>query len=242
MKFCYYALSLLLVLLFSNVLLAEDQVDNNNNEIKFGIMAPLTGDYASAGLDIQRGADIAVSELKESDINVKLILENACLPAEGVSSIKKLITSDKIDALVSNYCLITLNAILPIVNEYKLITFQNSVSPLELFKQTSYMYATWPAIEEEVQSMINSFSKEELERPAILYLESPWGIAYQKAFEKQLKDKNINLVLSRSQGFGFHDFRTEVAKLKSANTSVVFVGHTGSNLISFFKTIYLYLL
>jgi branched-chain amino acid transport system substrate-binding protein len=114
--------------------------ENQNEEIRLGIMAPLTGDYATAGLDIQRGAEIAASELRENNFNIKLIFENACLPAEGVSAVKKLLSSDKIDALASNYCLITLNAILPIVNENKLVTFQNSVSPLELINQSPYMY------------------------------------------------------------------------------------------------------
>ena len=97
------------------------------------------------------------------------------------------------------------------------------------------LYTTWPSIEEEVESMLSTLEDSQLERPAVLYQESPWGFAYQKAFESQLKNKNKNVVLSRPQGFGFHDFRSEVTRLKSVKPSMVLVAHTGATIVSFLK-------
>ena len=191
---------------------AADDIESPK-PLRLGVMAPLTGDYASAGEEIRRGVELASEVLAEQGTKIKVTFEDACLPAQGVAALKKLIEVDKIQAVASNYCVITLNAILPIVNKNKVIVFQNSVSPAKLFSQSENFYTTWPAIEEEVSAIVADLSDEEVARAAVLYLESPWGITYAEAFRSEIKKRKGTIVVDLSQGFGSHDFRAEVARL-----------------------------
>lgn len=55
---------------------------------KIGVMAPLTGDYASAGEEIKRGIELAQETASKRGINVVTTFEDACLPAQGVGALK----------------------------------------------------------------------------------------------------------------------------------------------------------
>ncbi len=215
---------------FSNLSAEADE-----KEIRIGVMASFTGDYASAGDEIRRGISIAEKQLKDSGIPVTVIYEDACLPAQGVTSVKKLIEQDRIHALVSNYCLISLNAISPIITEYRLPTLQNSVTPESMVNASPLIYSTWPSIEDEVRAITGQFNEEDFNRVAIFFLESPWGITYADAIKTELKARGKAPVLEASQGFGRHDFKAETAKLKSAKASKILLAHTGANLVSFLK-------
>lgn len=124
-----------------------------NAEIRIGVMAPLTGDYAFAGEEITRGITLAQEQLRTEDISVKISFENACLPAQGVSALRKMIDQDKIEAIAANYCVITLQAIRPIIEKQKLITFQNSSVPADLIGSSPFIFSTWPTIEQEVEAI-----------------------------------------------------------------------------------------
>jgi len=49
-------------------ILIEDSHAHPSEEIRIGVMAPLTGDYASAGEEITRGITLAQEQLRTEDI------------------------------------------------------------------------------------------------------------------------------------------------------------------------------
>jgi ABC-type branched-subunit amino acid transport system substrate-binding protein len=104
-------------------------IADDTTDIRIGVTAPLTGDYGSAGQEIQRGIELATERLRGEQIGVKVTFEDACLPAPAVSALKKMMERDRIEALVANYCVIALNALRPIVDKQGLLTFQNSSAP-----------------------------------------------------------------------------------------------------------------
>lgn len=201
--------------------------------LRIGVMAPLTGDYASAGEEIQRGVSLAREQLLAEEISVNIVFENACLPAQGVAALRKMIDNDKIEAIASNYCVITLNAIQPIINKLKLITFQNSSVSRALVESSPYTYSTWPSIEQEVEAIVEAAGDSSLQRAGLIYLESPWGIGYADAFRRALSRRGIKPVVDLSQGFDVHDFRSAITRLTRSST--ILVAHTGAVMASFLK-------
>jgi ABC-type branched-subunit amino acid transport system substrate-binding protein len=75
----------LVVLSFCNISLAYADNDKSVRQLKIAVLASLTGDYAHAGEQISRGAQLAIEDLEKENIKVKLFTEDACLPAAGVS-------------------------------------------------------------------------------------------------------------------------------------------------------------
>ncbi|HEY4524594.1 MAG TPA: ABC transporter substrate-binding protein [Candidatus Paceibacterota bacterium] len=72
--------------------------------IKIGMIAGLTGQYAAIGENYVKGAQLAVDELEQKDpnFNISLIIENDDFdPKKSLSAYEKLISIDKINALIS---------------------------------------------------------------------------------------------------------------------------------------------
>ena len=216
-------------------ILVEDSHAQPTEEIRIGVMAPLTGDYASAGEEITRGITLAQEQLRNEDISVKISFENACLPAQGVSALRKMIDQDKIEAIASNYCVITLNAIRPIIEKQKLITFQNSSVPADLIGSSPFIFSTWPTIEQEVEAIARSAGDSALRRSGLIFLESPWGIGYADAFRKTLTKRGLTPTIDSSQAFDVHDFRSEVTRLQATKSTTILAAHTGAVMVSFLK-------
>lgn len=206
-----------------------------SQELRLGVMAPLTGDYASAGEEIARGITLAQEQLRTEDISVKISFENACLPAQGVSALRKMIDQDEIEALASNYCVITLNAIRPIIEKQGLITFQNSSVPAELIGSSPFIFSTWPTIEQEVTAIARAAGDPTLRRSGLIFLESPWGIGYADAFRNTLAKRGFTPAIDSSQAFDVHDFRTEVTRLQATKSTAILAAHTGAVMVSFLK-------
>ena len=102
-----------------------------------------------------------------------------------------MLDNDKIEALVSNYCVITLNAIFPIIEKNSIITFQNSSVTEKLITASPFTYSTWPSIEQEVDAIVAAAGEESVKRSGLIYLESPWGTGYAEAFRHALLNRGI---------------------------------------------------
>ncbi|MCF7864892.1 MAG: ABC transporter substrate-binding protein [Candidatus Pacebacteria bacterium] len=81
-------------------------ITNQNKESKvvtLGLMLPLSGDYAVAGQNYQKGVELALNQYKKQFPNktIKLVVEDDGFDVKkGVSAYKKLINYDHIDALM----------------------------------------------------------------------------------------------------------------------------------------------
>jgi branched-chain amino acid transport system substrate-binding protein len=76
---------------------------NNSNSIKLGLMLPLTGDYAAAGQNMQKGMTVALEQYKKDHPNVRIttvIEDDAYDATKGVTAYKKLADLDKVDAIL----------------------------------------------------------------------------------------------------------------------------------------------
>ena len=79
-------------------------------EVKIGILLPLTGSQAFYGKEAKNGIDLAFQEMKDSDIKIKLIVEDTqSTPLEAAKGINKLIISDRVSVVIAE--VISSNAI-----------------------------------------------------------------------------------------------------------------------------------
>lgn len=78
-------------------------VHNAPKEITLGLMLPLTGDYAVAGQNYQKGVELALDLYKKEypNTSIKLVVEDDGFEVKkGVSAYKKLTTYDHVDAIM----------------------------------------------------------------------------------------------------------------------------------------------
>lgn len=229
------AISIVVVRLLAESAHAENSTIKDVGEIRIGVMAPLTGDYASAGEEIQRGITLAQEQLGTEKIAVKVVFENACLPAQAISALRKMVDRDRIEAVASNYCVIGLNAIRPLIEKLNLITFQNSSASTALVQSSPVIFSTWPSIEQEVEAIVHAAGDSALHHSGLLFLESPWGIGYADAFRHALAKRGFAPTVDMSQAFDVHDFRAEVTRLRATKSTAILAAHTGDVMVSFLK-------
>lgn len=203
--------------------------------LRVGVMAPLTGDFASAGENIRRGIELATADLHRQGVDLTVQFEDACLPATGVAAFKKLVEQDQVQAIVSNYCVVTLAAIRELVERAKIPVLQNSVYPLPLFKDQHYLFSTWPSIDDEVAHTIEVLKAEKKSRLGVLYLITPWGEGYAESVKRQISSIGGTVVSWEATAIGVNDFKSELTRARAAKPDALFIAHTGSMLANLLK-------
>ncbi len=76
---------------------------NDSSSIKLGLMLPLTGDYAAAGQNMQKGMTVALEQYEKDhpNVHVTTVVEDDAYDAtKGVTAYKKLVDLDKVDAIL----------------------------------------------------------------------------------------------------------------------------------------------
>ena len=76
---------------------------DGSQSIKLGLMLPLTGDYAAAGQNMQKGMMVALDQYKKDHPGVSIttfIEDDGYDTKKGVSAYKKLTSLDKVDAIL----------------------------------------------------------------------------------------------------------------------------------------------
>ncbi len=88
--------------------------------VKIGFIAPLTGNFARAGLDMVTGAKMFLEEIKYSVAGrkIELIVEDdAANPKTSVTKLRKFLDHDKVDMIAGEFLAPCAYAIAPICEE-----------------------------------------------------------------------------------------------------------------------------
>jgi len=205
--------------------------------IKLGVLAPLSGDFASYGDEIRRGTELAVKDLKSSGIKVEVVYENACLPIEYKTALNKLTSINKIHGISHSYCVIGMLPSMDFLEEKKIISFQSGAIK-EILNPKEYLFSLSPKTANEGRELASLINKDQtINDVTVLYLETQWGIEYKDSFKEQWeKDQNKISLLSSSK-IGETDFKSQALTIRKHNPGAVVLVHLGGMLGTAIKQI-----
>lgn len=207
-------------------------------DIKIGAVLPLTGDGAKYGQSAKRGIDLAVGEINSSggvrQRLLRVIYEDSKMgPAEGVSAIRKLISVDKVPAIIGAMASSVTLAIAPIAEKNNVVLLSPASSAPEISKAGDYIFRnTYSDIYEGPK--IGSYAYDELafRRVAILHINNDFGVGLSKAFQQNFVKLGGKIVAVESYEQGSSDFRTQLNKIKQSEPdSIYLIGYTEMGLI-----------
>jgi len=205
------------------------------NSFKVGMVAPLSGNFANYGVQIQQGVELAVENLKVSGITLHPVYEDACLPAAAVGAAKKLVTVEGIDALVGTYCVIGMAAMQPVFDSAKIPAFVTGVFPHSSLSGES-TFTTNVAVRDEAFELATYATKNlNLHSAVILYIATQWGEEFEKQFRKRFSESGGKVLESTIVAIDLNDFRSELTRAKSKNPELIFAVHVGPNLGNIIK-------
>lgn len=221
--------NLLIILI---ILLSCSKIDSNQT-LKFGVLAPFSGDYADSGNFIKKGIEKAKQEI--NDRNLEIYYEDACTGKDSILALNHLINIKKINTIASNYCVIALSSMNHLIKKNKLITVQTSVLSNDFLKDNNYIYTSFSSADKEMKLLANLIKKENKRRLAIIKLETPWGIEYLKLFKKYYTDEKHKIISIKSKGLSENDYKAEIVNIKQKNPDGIVIFHLGKSLSQILK-------
>lgn len=194
------------------------------SDIKIGLSLPLTGDLAFIGEADRNAAQLALEEVKaRTDLKnrYELVIEDDGFDAaKAASAVKKLITVDKVNALVSISSTAG-NAAAPIAESYK-IPHIGMASDATVAKG-DYNFINWTRPQEEVSVMIAELQKRGIKNVAVIGLNQQGFLAIEKDFKEKAAPLGITIT-EEIFNSGTTDFRTIITKLQKTNPQIYLLG------------------
>lgn len=155
--------------------------------IRVGVILPLTGPASEIGNNILDGIIIA-SEYYDSisPQKLKLIVEDSKLDAkQAMSSANKLITVDKVDAIIGLASSTEALVVAPVCEKNKVVMISSTASTPLLSDAGDYIFRIYPS--DVYDSKVLAEYAKEIKKVSILYLNNDFGVGLKNTFIENYK-------------------------------------------------------
>lgn len=198
-----------------------------SQEVKVGVIAPLTGELATYG-ERQKNAFVLASEEinKAGGIDGKkltLVIEDSkTTPAGAVSAAQKLINVDRVPVIIGETASSLTLAISPIAEKAKIVLLTPISSNDNISEAGDYIFRLAPY--DSLQSVIVAkwFKDLGYNTAAVLYINNDYGKGLNDSFVREFQKQGGKVVISEAIGSAKRDFRTQLAKIKNAAPDAIF--------------------
>jgi branched-chain amino acid transport system substrate-binding protein len=228
-----YLLSAVLAMLFSVATIQSTQAQVTKTEVTVATIQDLSGPLALYGKHIKNGLQMRLDE--ENDAGgvhgrkVKLLVEDSGYdPKKGVLAAQKLVTRDRVFAIVGTIGTPVMNATMPlaldkgVLHLFPLAAARESYEPLHPYK-FAFFAPYYDGMRSAVKAMVKDKSAK---RVGILYQDDDFGVEVLQGTEQGLKEIGMTIVERASYKRGATDFSSQMARLKAAGVDLVVLGTT----------------
>ncbi len=207
-------------------------------DIKIGVIKPMTGSLAADGAADVKGAQLAVKEINAKGgvlgRKIELVVEDGqCKPAESVGAAEKLIFRDKVPVIMGAFCSGATLAIMPIAqkNKIPLVTGVSSNPKLtEMGNEWFFRNSETEAL--TAQAFASVLTKDmKLKNVYFLAVNDDWGRGTVEAFTAYWIKSGGKTVGVEFVDRTANDFYTPLTKIRAARPDVIIVAaesQTGS--------------
>ncbi|HYA87375.1 MAG TPA: ABC transporter substrate-binding protein [Nitrospirota bacterium] len=194
--------------------------------IKLGFINSITGPEAPIGENQTNGVTFAIEDLKKMGIDVELVKEDdAGKPDKSLAAFEKLATRDNVTGIVGPYTSATANADAKMAERYKVPLIVPAASKEEItqqgYKWTYRVSGTTSDYAGVLFDLATALGKPKT--VAILNENTDFGVSGAKSAKTIAAQKGIKVVFEEAYSKGSPDYRSTLAKVKSANPDLVFM-------------------
>lgn len=228
------AISVLLLAAMVGMLFTGCNTAINENEIRIGINYELSGGVATYGQSSVEGIEMAIAEINAAGgINGKKIVpkkyDTKSEAAEATTLATKLITKDKVVAILGPATTGSFKAEIPVGIQYKIPVASGSATgdDVTVDKTGLKEYAFRICFNDSYQgSVMAKFAFENLKKKkAVIIMDSSsdYGKGLAENFEKTFKDKGGSIVAKEAYVQKDTDFNAIITKIKNKDFDVIFI-------------------
>jgi branched-chain amino acid transport system substrate-binding protein len=197
------------------------------NPIKIGASLSLTGTYAALGQNQQRGYQLCAKHMNEKGgvlgRKIEFVLyDDQSQPATGVRLYEKLITQDKVDAVMGPYSSAITEAVANVNEKYKMPMVAPMASTTSIFKKgRKFVFMVQSPAELYLEGLIDVAAKKGLKTVAIVNEDTLFPKATVQGTIELAKKKGLQVVFVEAYPKGNTDFSAIMTKIRAANPDVL---------------------
>ena len=198
--------------------------------IKIGASMSVTGTYAKPGTYQKQGYDVCIDELNAKGgilgRKVELVIyDDQSTPATAVRLYEKLITEDKVDAVMGPYSSAVSEAVANVTEKYKKVMVAPLAATTSIFKKgRKYIFMVITPAESYLDGLIDMAAKRGLKTVAIINEDTLFPKASASGTAEAAKKRGMQVVLQEAYPKGNTDFSALLVKIKAANPDVIAAG------------------
>jgi branched-chain amino acid transport system substrate-binding protein len=194
-------------------------------DIKIGVLFPMTGDAASYGEKGKKAIDLATEEINaKGGKKVSAIFEDSrAEPKTGVTAAQKLIDVDKVPVIVGDIVSSVTLAIAPAAEKGQVVVIAPTSSAPGITNAGNYIYRVWPSDLVEGTKIAELAAGKGYKNIAILHLNNDYGSSIADIFKKTLEGKGSKVVLSEGYLDKATDFRAVLTKIAGLKPDAIYV-------------------
>ena len=194
-------------------------------DINVGVIASLTGPAAALGAETKKAVALFPTTVGGEKINF-IVLDDGTDPTNAVKNVRKLISEDKVDAILGPNLISTAVAMADVANAEK--TPMISVAPLDVSgDKRGYIFRSEPSADLMVGRIVADMVEGGAKTVGFIGFSDSWGELLLKALTKATEGK-IKIVATERYGRADPSVQAQVLKVMSAKPDVVFVGASGT--------------
>ena len=192
--------------------------------------ASVTGTYAKPGSYQKEGYDVCIDELNGKGgllgRKVELVIyDDQSQPATAVKLYEKLITEDKVDAVMGPYSSAVSEAVANVTEKYKKVMVAPLAATTSIFKKgRKYIFMVITPAENYLDGLIDMAAKRGLKTVAIINEDTLFPKASAAGTAEAAKKRGMQVVLQEAYPKGNTDFSALLVKIKAANPDVIAAG------------------
>jgi len=204
-------------------------VDTGSHDtLRIGAILPLTGDAGVYGKALQRGMDLACSEVNESSKTkrkISLLYEDdAGNAGTAVSAARKLIDADGVRYMIGGAMSSTAAPIIPITERAGILLISPTATSASLTNNTRLFFRLWPSDDYDGGFMAAVASEQlGIKTAAIFYINTAYGKGIAEAFRDKFKELGGEIVYDEGYAQGATDFRTSIEKMRQRHPEAVYL-------------------
>jgi branched-chain amino acid transport system substrate-binding protein len=197
--------------------------------IKIGVNEPLTGPFAASGTYVVNGAKIAADEINAKGgvlgQKIELVIEdNKSNPTEAAAVAEKLITRDKVPAIMGAWGSSLTLAVMPKLLEYKVpMVVETSSSGKITTSGNPYIFRISPPSAVEATEFKSIAPKLGIKKADFLVINNDWGRGSAEDFGKVLKGMGVQVGLVEIMDQASQDMSAQLSKIKATDSDTIMV-------------------
>jgi len=194
-------------------------------DITIGVVASMTGPAAALGAETRKAMALFPQTIGSEKINF-ILLDDATDPTSAVKNARRLISEDKVDAILGANLISTSTAMADVANMEKVPMI--SIAPLDVSgNQRSYIFRSEPSADLMVQRVVDDMVSSGVKTVGYIGFSDSWGELLYKALAKKTEGK-IHIVAVERYGRTDPSVQAQVLKVMLAKPDVVFIGASGT--------------